>query len=222
MIKITMPTISPQSQKLIAGSLVLLTAFLSYDWILASQCQYLEASEHKSRFDTQLQEKVETVAAKNRLFEKKVNELKTYRQETGGRLFTQSEAEAFFSQLASMATECGCQIGSVSFHSLQNPPAGIDLPDAGSSTIQFRGALLKLFGSYESWIEFMKRLESPGRIVFLSRFSLRSGEGSDQRLEGEVELAAPILLDIPESLLNPPALETEEDELESEDDDADE
>lgn len=218
MIKWTLPTISPSTQRLIAAGVVLMLLFLSYDWILAPHCRYLQASQQKQKIDSDLQKKVSELEMKTRLYENKVGELKAFRRDAASRLFTQTEAEACFAGLASLAAESGCWVGAISFHSLPEPPETIELPEEYPSTLQFRGAMLRLFGPYESWVQIMEKIETTDKILFLNRFTLRSAEGSGQRLEGEIELVLPILLDIPQSLLIPPAPEEEDDDLEGDDD----
>lgn len=220
--KISLPPIPPRSQKLIAIFLVIITVILSYDLILSPHRCYLKASEKKSRIAGMHEKKLDETETKSRLYEQKVFELKTFRQEAGKRLFGPSEADAYFSQLTPMAVESGCQVGSISFHTLANPPERLDLEDQNASTLQFRGTTLNLVGPYDGWIRFLGTLESSGRIVLLSRFTLRSGEGAGPLLEGDLELAVPILLDIPETLLIPPAEAEDEEDMESDEDDEEE
>ena len=214
--------ISSNTQKLIAGSVVLLTAFFSYQWIVSPQCSYLDAAEKRNRLEGEHHKKLTELEIKKRLYGQKIDELKAFRQDAGKRMFTQQEAEAMFSQLTPHAQSCGLKIGSISFFTTRSPTDKIDLDEMKSATIQFRSTRLQLSGSYESWIQFLDQMESTDRIVFLSRFVLHTSKSSDTLLDGEAEFSLPILLDIPETLLNPPPPVEDDEDLESEDEDYDE
>lgn len=205
--------ISPTSQRLIAVCLVLFVSIFSYDWILAPHCGNLQASERKNRFEEALQKRTRELQLSGKRFGKKVEELRGWREKAGERLFSKKEAEAFFADLPAEAEACGCRIDSVAFRTLNDPREWTQLADLNPATLQFRCVRLHLEGPYDGWIRFLEKVESAGRLLKMRRFEITTGSRADQPLQGEMEMIVPVLLEIPETLLVPPALpETGEEE----------
>ena len=152
------------------GSLVLLGAFFIYGHAVEPHTRYLFAlNRYEAAMDGVLAKNkaVEDLLATSR---QKLDELTVEFAQVRNILYTQVQAEEFFSDLQAISVETSCPIYSLTFVT-DEPSAEIKQVEQ-SLGVTARKAVLSVAGKYQNVITLMERLQSRGRKVWVEGLNI--------------------------------------------------
>lgn len=166
------------------SSLVLIAAIALYRWILSPYSgQLLAAQRYKWTLDSTIH-KAKVLGTTINAKREKVKELTTEFDRRQNELFTQGEAQGFFTSLQAIARRAGCVIQSVT-SVVEDRPGSQNQRDA--SGIIGKKAVVTVNGGYGDIIRFLRELQTYQRKIWIESFKMDAG-GNSGKLKCQVVL----------------------------------
>jgi hypothetical protein len=160
-------------------ALIIIAAIAMYDWIVAPHVTCLSASQQYESVVNCAVEKNKAVANEVETKTKKLEELYQQLAESKSTLFTPDRAEAFFSDLQTIAEGTGCTVNVLKLAG--NKPSSRKPED--TSGITANSATLTVSGRYNSIFALVEKLQNQAKKVWLDSFEMKVADFSSGRLE---------------------------------------
>lgn len=147
------------------GSLVLLGAVFMYDHVVEPHTMYLFALHRYGAAMDGILAKGESLEAAMATSRKKLDELTAQFSQVRNILYTQSEAEEFFSDLQAISVETDCPIYSLTF--IADEPSAELKQVEQSVGVMAKKAVLSVTGMYQNVMTLVERLQNRSRKVWV-------------------------------------------------------
>ena len=146
----------PGSKMFVSVSTIAIVTLATYSWIVSPQISYLHAARQQKVMNRNAEQK--TLGLRNQAHkrEAELTDLRNQIDAIRDSFFTPSEAHEFFSDLDTVAIQCGCNISSLTFMSAKTAA-----PEAGHeyfSSVALKRAEITLTGQYDGILAFLTKL----------------------------------------------------------------
>ena len=147
---------SPSLRIFVSVSTIAIVTLATYSWIVSPQISYLYAARQQKVMTSNAEQK--TIGLRNQAHkrEAELTDLRNQIDEIRDSFFTPSEAHEFFSDLDTIAIQCGCNISSLTFMLAKSVA-----PEAGHeyfSSVALKRAEITLTGQYDGILAFLTKL----------------------------------------------------------------
>lgn len=170
------------------GSLVLIGVFFMYNQIVEPHIKYLFALHRYKSAINGFMAKSKVIEDAVKTSEKKIAELTVQFAQVRNTLYTQAEAEEFFSDLQAISVETDCPIYSLTFVA-DEPSAEVKQAEQAMG-ITAKKAALSVAGTYENIMRLVERLQLRNRKVWIEGLNIEaiSDEASQVKCDITVKI----------------------------------
>jgi hypothetical protein len=162
----------------------------SYPVFLEPWVQSASASSRGEAFGELYAERLASMERIGTRLNEQLGRLEEWKRSQGVRVFTAEEAEAFWAQLESAASEAGCRVAAVDVD-LAAKEKGI-LPE-GAGAVELRAVKLQMFGSFDAWVRWIRQIETLPHAVLVDSLKIESLKDRRGVLTGRVCLLAAVV-----------------------------
>ncbi len=171
--------LSRSTRATVFSALIIIAAIAMYDWIVAPHVTYLSASQQYESVVNKAMEKNQAVTLEVGTKTKKLEELYQQLAESKSILFTPDRAEAFFSDLQTIAEGTGCTVNALKL--VGSKPSSRKPEDTLGITAN--SATLTVSGRYNSIFALVEKLQNQPKKVWLDSFEMKVTDFSSGRIE---------------------------------------
>ncbi len=164
------------------SALIIIVAIAMYDWIVAPHVTCLSASQQYESVVNKAVEKNTAITREVETKTKKLDELYHQLAESRSAFFTPDRAEAFFSDLQTIAEGTGCTVNALKLVGNKQSPRDKRKPEDASG-ITANSATLTVSGRYNSIFALVEKLQNQAKKVWLDSFEMKVVDLSSGRLE---------------------------------------
>jgi hypothetical protein len=148
---------------------VILSAAICYNWIVAPHTKYLSAAQRYEFVAGDLARKGQIIKSKTNLKKRELQGLQQRLAESREKFFTLPEAQKFFRELEDISNQAGCTVLSTNFLSSKYSlkPKSEKEALVKTSSIVSNGVVINFTATYESVMAFLtKLLDRPQKVAF--------------------------------------------------------
>ena len=177
---------SPFSRAIVSASTVVILAIAAYNWAVSPQTTYLNAAEKYQTMTDTVKKKTLLLKKAVSIKEKKLKSLEQELTQFKTAFFDTSEGVEFFSNLESIAEQCGCNIKLSTFepaHSMMDNELDMD-----GVVITARIATVRYTGKYVKVIQFLRYLNDHPKRISVSNLQIESPSDGSTILDCSMDI----------------------------------